>query len=200
MKMCDCQSVSLSLLTRRGGHLMPSSSVLVLQCRDGAYSNFVAKISGIDTAVALWYSVILPALFVWSYDTFYGQAAMLLAVALLYRVSWWSGWSGINSCDIYLLLMTMFWIALGVVKNCVSDILRVCRHFFSTVRVRQWPIIPDFINKHIDACARNCDGGKFFYLIFSDILSQSGRTTFHVIHVEKRAVQWCVYQIISTHN
>ena len=52
MKMCDCQSVSLLLLTR-GSHLMPSNLVLVLQCLSGAYSNFVAKISGIDTLLLL---------------------------------------------------------------------------------------------------------------------------------------------------
>jgi hypothetical protein len=53
MKMCDCQCVSLLLLTRRSSRLMSSNSVLILQRRNGACSNFVAKISGIDTAVAL---------------------------------------------------------------------------------------------------------------------------------------------------
>jgi hypothetical protein len=52
MKMCNCQSVSLLLLTRRGRHLMPSNLVLVSQCCNEAYYNFVDKISGIDTAVA----------------------------------------------------------------------------------------------------------------------------------------------------
>jgi len=32
---------------------MPSNSVLVFQCRNGAYPNFVAKISGIDTLLLL---------------------------------------------------------------------------------------------------------------------------------------------------
>ena len=32
---------------------MPSNLVLVLQCLSGAYSNFVAKISGIDTLLLL---------------------------------------------------------------------------------------------------------------------------------------------------
>jgi hypothetical protein len=41
---------------------------------------------------------------------------------------------------------------------------------------------------------------EIFYLIFSDILSQSGRTTFHMIQIEKHAVQRYVYQIISIHN
>jgi len=53
VKMCNCQSVSLLLLTRRGRHLMASNMVLVSQCRNEAYSNFVAKISDIDTAVSL---------------------------------------------------------------------------------------------------------------------------------------------------
>jgi hypothetical protein len=53
MKMCDCQSVSLLLLTRRGSHLMPSNLVLVLQCCNGVYFNFVAKILGIHTLLLL---------------------------------------------------------------------------------------------------------------------------------------------------
>jgi len=44
--------VNLLLLTRGGSHLMPSSLVLVLQCHNKAYSNFVAQISGIYTVVA----------------------------------------------------------------------------------------------------------------------------------------------------
>jgi len=120
------------------------------------------------TVVALQCSVILPALFVRSCDI---SRTDRLPCYLQWHccVEFADGVGGLRLIPvtvIYLLLMTVFWIALGAVKNRVDNILHVCQHFFSSICVHQWSIMPDFINKRIDACARNCDQREFFLLNF----------------------------------
>jgi hypothetical protein len=54
MKMCKCYYFNLFLLTRGDSCLIPSNLVLVLQCGSGTYSDFVAKILGVDTPLLLF--------------------------------------------------------------------------------------------------------------------------------------------------